>query len=222
MEDKKRKKSFLLFIAAFALITLGAFGLSYRATRPVPALISGIEPQNRNENTVEARTENQKPNAGKNRLDGLAASQKELFAVERVIDGDTIVVNINGEQTHIRLIGINSPELHDRRTQVACLAQKAKSRAEELLDGKKIFLEQDPTQGDYDKYGRLLAYIFLEDGSTRLTTSGTSFNKLMIEDGYAYQYTYRLPYKYQREFKKAEQQAKASEKGLWAPGACGN
>src|SRR3989344_1266953 len=101
--------------------------------------------------------------------------------VIRVIDGDTIVVNINALPVHVRLIGINSPELNDKRPQVACLAQKAKEEAEKLLNGstsfdmaqdkslpstqlgtgttggQNIYLEKDATQGDYDKYNRLLA-----------------------------------------------------------------
>src|SRR3989344_6510136 len=109
--------------------------------------------------------------------------------VIRVIDGDTIVVNIDGLPVHVRLIGINSPELNDKRTQVACFAEKAKEEAEKLLDGQNIYLEKDSTQGDYDKYNRLLVYVFL--------ANGTNFNELMIKEGYAYEYTYRLPYKYQ-------------------------
>lgn len=138
--------------------------------------------------------------------------QKESVPVLRVIDGDTIVAEINGQPMHIRLIGINSPELNDKRTRVACLAQKAKEEAQKILDGQNIYLEKDPTQGDYDKYNRLLAYIF--------TANGTNFDKLMIEEGYAYEYTYRLPYKYQSEFKTAQNEARAAQRGLWNPKVC--
>ena len=150
--------------------------------------------------------------------------------VIRVIDGDTIVVNINALPVHVRLIGINSPELNDKRPQVACLAQKAKEEAEKLLNGQNIYLEKDPTQGDYDRYNRLLAYVFLPADSASLpsaqlgtgTTSGVNFNKLMIENGYAYEHTYFLPYKYQREFKDAQAKARTAQKGLWNPDICGN
>ena len=157
-------------------------------------------------------------------------NQNKFVQVLRVIDGDTIVAEINGLPVHIRLIGINSPELNDKRTQVACLARKAKEEAERLLDGQKIELEKDPTQGDYDKYSRLLAYIFLSNGSTSLpsaqlgtgSTGGVNFNKLMIEDGYAYEYTYHLPYKYQKEFKTAQDEARNAQKGLWNSDVCRN
>jgi len=70
-----------------------------------------------------------------------------------------------------------------------------------------VLLESDASQDERDKYGRLLRYVFLEDG--------TNFNLLMIEGGYAYEYTYVVPYKYQAEFKKAQMQAEGSESGLW-------
>ncbi|MEK7547083.1 MAG: thermonuclease family protein [Patescibacteria group bacterium] len=149
-----------------------------------------------------------------------AEKQNKLIPVLRVIDGDTIVAEVNGQPIHIRLIGINSPEPNDKRARVACLAQKAKEEAEKLLGGQNIYLEKDPTQGDYDKYNRLLAYVFL--------ASGTNFNKLMIEEGYAYEYTYRppaqagLPYKYQSEFKAAQNKAQTAKKGLWNPDICRN
>ena len=69
-------------------------------------------------------------------------------------------------------------------------------------------MESDPTQGDKDKYNRLLRYIFLEDG--------TNFSKLMISDGYAREYTYQVPYRYMEEFKETEKEAREAKRGLWA------
>ena len=74
-------------------------------------------------------------------------------------------------------------------------------------------LESDSTQGDKDKYSRLLRYIFLEDG--------TNFNKMMISDGYAFEYTYQSnPYKYRDEFILAQKEARENQRGLWSPSAC--
>ena len=143
-----------------------------------------------------------------------SATEIGPVSVIRVIDGDTIVAEVNGQPIHIRLLGINSPEPNDKRARVACLAQRAKEEAQKLLNGQNVYLEKDPTQGDYDKYNRLLAYVFL--------ANGTSFNKLMIEEGYAYEYTYRLPYKYQSEFKTAQNEARINQKGLWNPDICRN
>jgi hypothetical protein len=66
----------------------------------------------------------------------------------------------------------------------------------ELLVGKRVKLEQDPTQGSRDVYGRVLAYVWLEDG--------TFVNEVMIAGGFAQEYTYRNPYRYQADFREAE------------------
>jgi len=138
--------------------------------------------------------------------------ENELYKVVKVIDGDTISVDINGKIETLRLIGINTPETVDPRKPVECFGQEASNRAKELLSGQNVGLESDPTQGERDKYGRLLRYVFLEDS--------TNFNKLMIAEGYAYEYTYSTPYKYQAEFKQAQQEAEQNKRGLWADNAC--
>lgn len=140
--------------------------------------------------------------------------KENLYQVVKVIDGDTIVVNIDGKDEVIRLIGIDSPESVDPRKDVQCFGKEATEEAKRHLIGKKISLESDPTQGDRDKYKRLLRYVFLEDGQ--------NFNKLMIELGYAHEYTYKTPYKYQTEFKEAENKAREKKIGLWADNACAN
>lgn len=138
--------------------------------------------------------------------------QDDIFSVTRIVDGDTIDVNINGKIERIRLIGIDTPETLDPRKPVQCFGKEAGDKAKEILTGKKVSLESDPTQGDKDKYDRLLRYVFLEDG--------TNFNQMMIEEGYAHEYTYAIPYKYQTEFKQAEKDARDGNKGLWNPDAC--
>ncbi|MEA2088732.1 MAG: thermonuclease family protein [Patescibacteria group bacterium] len=139
---------------------------------------------------------------------------EKYYSVIKVIDGDTITVDIDGNNETLRLIGIDTPEtVHPTKT-VECFGIEASNKAKNLLTGKKVKLESDDTQGERDKYNRLLRYVFLEDG--------TNFNKLMINDGYAYEYTYFLPYKYQNEFKQAEQFARENKNGLWADGVCEN
>lgn len=134
-------------------------------------------------------------------------NQVVYYEVVNVVDGDTIDVNINGTIERVRLIGIDTPELVDFRQPIECFAQEASNQAKEVLAGQKVRLEPDITQGDEDKYGRLLRYIFLSDG--------TNFNQLMIEQGFAHEYTYDLPYLYQDNFKQAENYAKDNSLGLW-------
>lgn len=143
---------------------------------------------------------------------GTSSPKKDLYQIVKVIDGDTISVNINGKIEAIRLIGIDSPESVDPRKPVQCFGKEASEKAKEVLTGKKVSLEYDPTQGDKDKYKRLLRFVFLEDG--------TNFNKFMISEGFAHEYTYSTVYKYQTEFRTAEKEARENSKGLWAEGAC--
>lgn len=142
----------------------------------------------------------------------LAQTQNGLYKVVKVIDGDTIAIEIDNKTETARLIGINTPETVDPRKPVECFGKEASNKAKGILTGKNVKLEADISSGERDKYGRLLRYVFLEDGA--------NFNKLMISEGYAYEYTYNAPYKYQDEFKKAEQEAKEAKKGLWADGIC--
>lgn len=141
-----------------------------------------------------------------------ADNQPVQVDVVKVVDGDTIDVSIAGKTERLRLIGIDTPETVDPRKPVQCFGVAASNKAKELLEGKKVTLEADPGQGERDKYSRLLRYVFLPDGQ--------SFNKLMISEGYAYEYTYETPYKYQAEYKQAQKDAEASKKGLWADAAC--
>ena len=136
----------------------------------------------------------------------------QLYRVVKVIDGDTIQVDINGKTETLRLIGIDAPETGDPRSLVSCFGNEATNKAKEVLTDKSVRLETDPTQGERDKYNRLLRYVFLGDE--------INFNKLMITQGFAHEYTYRIPYKYQLEFKEAERQAREKKLGLWADDVC--
>lgn len=136
----------------------------------------------------------------------------DYYDVIKVVDGDTIVVDLGGERITLRLIGIDTPETVDPRKPVQCFGIEASNKAKELLGGKKVKLEDDPSQGDKDTYDRLLRYIYLEDG--------TFFNELMIKEGYAFEYTYDTPYKYQEQFKEAENHARTNKLGLWANETC--
>ncbi|GAB4218690.1 MAG: hypothetical protein Fur009_0830 [Candidatus Microgenomates bacterium] len=137
---------------------------------------------------------------------------ENFYQVVNVVDGDTLDVEINGQIKRIRVIGINTPELKDPRKPVECFAQEASQKAKELLLGKKIRLETDSTQADFDKYGRLLRYVKVDNGQ--------DFGLLMIKEGYAFEYTYNIPYKKQVDYKLAQEQARENKKGLWADNEC--
>ncbi len=137
----------------------------------------------------------------------------EWVQVERVIDGDTIEVVINGSREHVRFIGINSPEVAHGGEPAECFGIEAKKIAQTILNHQFIRLIQDSTQKDRDKYGRLLRYVILADE--------TNVNHTMLEQGYAFEYTYRgKPYQHQVEFRQTQKKAKAEGKGLWNEKTC--
>lgn len=131
----------------------------------------------------------------------------QLFTVTAVVDGDTLKINNHDEIETVRMIGIDTPETVHPSKPVECYGKEASDYLKELIDGKQVYIEMDPTQGERDTYGRLLSYVYLSDK--------TLVNKRMIEEGFAYEYTYQTPYKFQPVFKQAQKDASDAGKGLW-------
>jgi micrococcal nuclease len=119
---------------------------------------------------------------------------------------------MDGKEVTLRLIGMDTPETVDPRKSIQCFGKEASSKAKEVLSGKKVRIEMDPSQGEFDKYDRTLAYVYRDDE--------LFYNKYMIEQGYAHEYTYNIPYKYQVEFKASQKLAENSQLGLWSPNTC--
>jgi len=98
--------------------------------------------------------------------------------VEDVIDGDTIDVVIDGQDERVRLLGIDTPEVHVDDGEVPeCYGAEASAHVSELLPrGTEVRLERDVV--GRDDYGRLLAYVYVLD-------SGVLVNEAIVRDGYA-------------------------------------
>lgn len=144
---------------------------------------------------------------------GSTVSQKgEYYKVLRVIDGDTIEIDMRGNKEKVRLLGINTPETVDSRRPVQCFGKEANTRMKQLSLGEEVYLEFDDSQSLRDTYDRLLAYVYLKDGQM--------LNRKMLAEGYAYEYTYLIPYSYQKEFRELVKFAKESKRGLWADETC--
>lgn len=143
------------------------------------------------------------------------SSNYSNILVKRVVDGDTILLE-NGER--VRLIGIDTPEMHDsgkllrdsKRSQQSASEIKAMGRrsyefTKKLAEGKVVSLEFDVER--YDKYKRLLAYVYLKDG--------TFVNAQIIKEGYASLMTYPPNVKYADLFLKLYREARENKRGLW-------
>lgn len=199
-----RKRAVSIFSAAtFVLIIL--IGITVDPVEPAKEAETNEAAQN--EPVAESNNVVSTETAPTAEVAVLEEKPQEFYDVVRAVDGDTLVLNLNGTSETIRLIGMDTPETVDPRKAVQCFGKEASSKAKETLTGKKVRIEADPTQGERDKYNRLLLYIFLEDG--------TFYNKMMIQEGYAHEYTYNTPYKYQNEFKEAETSARENKRGFW-------
>ena len=124
----------------------------------------------------------------------------DLVKVVRVIDGDTFVIE-TGER--VRLIGIDTPETVHPSKPVEFYGKEASNFTKQLIEGKRLRLEYD--QQRKDRYGRVLAYAFLDS---------TFINAKLIQEGYAHAYT-RFPFKYSEEFREYEREAMRKGVGLW-------
>jgi len=129
------------------------------------------------------------------------AFAEDLLRVKRVIDGDTLLLT-NGER--VRLIGVDTPETKHPQKPVERFGKEAYLFTQRMVEGKEVRLEFDWQKRD--KYGRLLAYVYLSDG--------TFLNAEIIKQGYGFAYT-RFPFKYLEEFRQYEREARENEKGLW-------
>jgi micrococcal nuclease len=124
--------------------------------------------------------------------------------VLRVVDGDTLVVGIDGERVKVRMIGTDTPETKHPKKPVQYFGREASAFTKRLLLGKDVRLEYG--QRRTDRYGRVLAYVWLGD---------MLVNEEIIRQGYGFAYT-RFPHARLEEFRAAEREARLAGRGLWA------
>jgi len=125
--------------------------------------------------------------------------------VIHVIDGDTIVVMLNGSKQKVRLQGVNTPEKDGPYTKAQPMNEAATRRTKELSENKTVTLVSGG-KDETDKYGRLLAYVVLPDGR--------ALNEILIKEGLAVVYR-RFEYSEKRRYIAMEAEAKAACKGIW-------
>lgn len=129
------------------------------------------------------------------------SEESRFFRVIRIIDGDSLEVEGVGE---IRLIGVDSPELYHPLKPVQYYAREASEFVRNLIGQSRVRLEYDREK--FDKYGRTLAYVYLEDGR--------SLNEEIIKNGYGFALL-RFPFKYLVRYKQLEAEAREAGLGLW-------
>lgn len=131
--------------------------------------------------------------------------------VLRVVDGDTLVVDVEGADERVRLIGVDTPESVALERPVQCYGAEASAELARLVPiGTEVRLERDEVARD--QYGRLLAYLYR-------SADDLLVNLTLIEGGFADAVTYGDNEALYDVFTAAEARARADEVGLW--GACG-
>lgn len=134
----------------------------------------------------------------------------------RVVDGDTIQVNLGTKKERVRLIGVDTPETKHPKKGVQYFGAEAfEFTKKNLPEGKKIFLEFDV--GQRDRYGRLLAYVWLQKPAARSVDEirNKMFNAHLLVNGYAQIMTIQPNIKYVDHFRKFQTEARENNQGLW-------
>ena len=139
-------------------------------------------------------------------------SQSTSALVLHAVDGDTLKIIIDDREDTVRLIGVDTPETVHPSKPVEYFGREASAFTHHMADGKAVRLEMDQASaatGHRDRYGRLLAYVYLPDG--------TLLNADIIRQGYGHAYT-RFPFAKIEEFRALEREAGEAGRGLWAGG----
>ncbi|MDD4913740.1 MAG: thermonuclease family protein [Methylococcales bacterium] len=133
----------------------------------------------------------------------IRATDAERFTVEKVFDGDTILL---ADGRKVRLLGVNTPETDNRYKTAEAGGEQAKNWLRQRLEGHSVSLQTDADL--LDKYGRTLAYVFTEDQQL--------VNLELVKNGLATVSIFPPNLKYTAQLLAAQQQAEQSALGLWA------
>ena len=136
---------------------------------------------------------------------GVDAEDATYATVVRVVDGDTIIAEIDGEEYRVRYIGINSPELANNSRSAEDYAEEAAEYNAELVEGQTVVLERDTS--DTDQYNRLLRYVWLDD---------TLVNEELVRQGLADARYYNPDTARQDTLNAAEDAAREQKLGIWS------
>jgi micrococcal nuclease len=140
--------------------------------------------------------------------------------VERVVDGDTILVRLDGRDEYVRLIGVDTPETVKPDTPVQCFGERASHFTKRRLTGRRVRLVFGAEPRDV--YGRLLAYVYLArgsfEGSRQARGPQRLFNAILARRGLARPLTIPPNDRFAARFERLARGAARTGRGLW--GTC--
>ncbi|MDP9483168.1 MAG: thermonuclease family protein [Chloroflexota bacterium] len=132
----------------------------------------------------------------------------------RVVDGDTIVVRLGGQDRRLRYIGIDTPETVKPDSPIEWLGREASEANRALVEGRTVVLERDVSETD--RFGRLLRYVWLADGG-----HWTLVQLELVYRGFAQIETDPPDVRYAERFGAAQRSARDAGMGLWGPSPSG-
>ena len=206
----RRSRWWLVIAVAFTVVALSAIGQGpgddgVRTTDPVadatgtPAASGSASPP----------ADTAEPGLGAGPIGPI-----ERATVVRVVDGDTIVVDRGLGDERVRYIGIDTPETVDPRQEVQWMGPEASAANKALVAGREVVLERDVSETD--RFGRLLRYVWLEDGSAAGAAPGWLLvNLALVARGFAQVSTFPPDVRYVDLYLEAQRQARDAGLGLW-------
>ncbi len=195
-EDMQLFSIFTRWIRKTIMLSLRTILMALCLVLPASASAQAAETEYRTGNDAESGLRNSDGTAG-----------QIWYDVSRVVDGDTFWVDDGSVKgMKVRLIGINAPEPRNNGTRPkAFFGTESTIYLQRLLKDKKVRLEYDISR--HDRYGRTLAYAYLEDG--------TFINAHLVRNGYATVMTVPPNVKHQQTFTELAAKARRQNKGLW-------
>lgn len=189
---KKRRKIAVIFATAFGVLCTAGFIHDVYSLR---------------NSTSSSSADRQVPSEF---ADDFSYSDLKKGEMVRVKDGDTYVMIIDGKETTVRLIGVDTPESvapsdysKENTSEGKTISEIVKQK---LQPGDVLYVEYDAAQ--LDKYGRTLAYLYFEDG--------VMVQEWLLQNGYAQVMTVQPNSKYAERFAEIQHKAAVDKNGLWA------
>jgi micrococcal nuclease len=141
--------------------------------------------------------------------DGAAGgpARERVARVVRVVDGDTILVSVDGARERVRLIGVDTPETVKPNAPVECFGKRASAESHRLLDGRSVRLVADAEARD--RYGRSLAYVYRAG-------DGLFVNAELVRGGYATVLSIAPNVRFSDRFAALAREAREAGRGLWS------
>lgn len=167
----------------------------------------GKKSDNTKEVEKQYKEEKQKEKEQNNAVSEEVKSNSKIkdLSVKRVVDGDTVVLEKNGYEYKVRLIGVDTPEsVHLDKNKNTKEGKIASDFTKERLKGKKVDIEFDVKP--QDKYGRYLVYLYVD---------GISYNEVLLEEGMARVMMISPNVKNKELYAQIEKRAKDKKIGIW-------